>query len=146
MFFLLPCEAAYSNQSSISSRVLTCIVHAFICVRIDYCNSLLFGLPKVCLSPLQSVLNAAARIFAQFSHTSHISAFIFDHLHWLPLIARIQLKIATLIYHSHIFQAPSICVMLSAFHLSLSHEQGLLWLRHEPLQSLALHFGTSFLL
>src|SRR6218665_1266424 len=38
--------------------------------------------------------------------TSHISAFMFDHLHWLPLIARIQLKVLTLIYCSHIDQAP----------------------------------------
>src|SRR6218665_2894178 len=39
--------------------------------------------------------------------TSHISAFMFDHLHWLPLIARIQLKVLTLIYRSHIGQAPT---------------------------------------
>src|SRR6218665_1277891 len=31
---------------------------------------------------------------------------MFDHLHWLPLIARIQLKVLTLIYRSHIGQAP----------------------------------------
>ena len=31
---------------------------------------------------------------------------MFDHLHWLPLIARIQLKVLTLIYHSHIGEAP----------------------------------------
>ena len=30
--------------------------------------------------------------------------------------------------------------------ISLSHERGLLWLRHEPLQSLVLHFGTNFFL
>src|SRR6218665_3555955 len=31
---------------------------------------------------------------------------MFDHLHWLPLIARIQLKVLTFIYHMHIGQAP----------------------------------------
>ena len=31
---------------------------------------------------------------------------MFDHLHSLPLIVRIQLKILTLIYRSHIGQAP----------------------------------------
>src|SRR6218665_3980410 len=31
---------------------------------------------------------------------------MFDHLHWPPLIARIQLKVLTLIYRSHIGQAP----------------------------------------
>src|SRR6218665_2044240 len=73
---------------------------------IDYCNSLLVGLPKVRLSPIQSVLNAAARLVGRHPRTSHISAFMFDHLHWLPLIARIQLKVLTLTYRSHIGQAP----------------------------------------
>src|SRR6218665_503457 len=35
-----------------------------------------------------------------------LHAFMFDHLHWLPLIARIQLKVLTLIYLKHIGQAP----------------------------------------
>ena len=74
----------------------------FVCSRIDYCNSLLIGLPKVRLSPIQSVLNAAARLVGRLPRASHISAFMFDHLHWLPLIARIQLKVLTLIYRSHI--------------------------------------------
>src|SRR6218665_4032144 len=39
-------------------------------------------------------------------HTYTVSAFMFDYLHWLPLIARIQLKALTLIYRSHIGQAP----------------------------------------
>src|SRR6218665_250352 len=73
---------------------------------IDYCNSLLVGLPKVRLSPIQSVLNAAARLVGRLPRTPHISAFMFDHLHWLPLIARIQLKVLTLIYRSHIGRAP----------------------------------------
>ena len=33
-------------------------------------------------------------------------AFMFDYLHWLPLIPRIQLKVLTLIYRSHIGQTP----------------------------------------
>ena len=38
--------------------------------------------------------------------TTHISAFMFDHLHWLPLIAQIQLKVLTLIHRLHIGQVP----------------------------------------
>src|SRR6218665_1125555 len=50
--------------------------------------------------------------------TSHISAFMFDHLHWLPLIARIQLKVLTFIYLSHIGQAPR--YLRDLFHLPSS--------------------------
>src|SRR6218665_2878705 len=80
---------------------------SFICSRVDYCNSLLVGLPKVRLTPLQSVLNAVARLIARLplssSHVPHF-AFMFDHLHWLPLIARIQLEVLTLTYRLR--QAP----------------------------------------
>src|SRR6218665_2684430 len=40
-----------------------------------------------------------------------------------------------------------VCYAHLTVMISLSRRRGLLWLRHEPLQSLALHFGTnSFLL
>src|SRR6218665_3974459 len=63
---------------------------------------------KVRLSPLQSVLNTAARLIAPLPRicTSYITAFMFDHLRRLPLIARVQLKLLTLIFRSHIGQAP----------------------------------------
>src|SRR6218665_487593 len=48
-------------RRSITPTVFATIVHAFIGSRIDYCNSLLMGLPKSRPSTLQSVLNAAAR-------------------------------------------------------------------------------------
>ena len=72
-------------RKSVSSSTFTSIVHAFVCSRIDYCNSLLVGLPKVRLSPLQSVLNAAARLIARLPRFSHISSFMVEELHWLPL-------------------------------------------------------------
>jgi len=50
--------------------------------------------------------NTAARRIARLPRTPHISAFMFDHLHWLPLIALTQLKILTLIYRSQIDQSP----------------------------------------
>jgi len=69
------------QSDCVSSHVLTSIVHAFVCSRTDYCNSLLVGLPKVRLSHIQSVLNAAtARLIARLPRTSHISAFMFDGL------------------------------------------------------------------
>ena len=37
-------------------------INALVTVRIDYCNSLLYGLPDCSLSRLQRILNTAARI------------------------------------------------------------------------------------
>jgi len=38
------------------------LVHAFITLRVDYCNAVLAGLPKSTTDTLQCVLNAAARL------------------------------------------------------------------------------------
>src|SRR6218665_2175812 len=70
-------------RRSVSPKVFLTIVHAFICTCIDYCNSLLIGLPKTRLAPLQSVLNAAARMIARLPPYSHISDYMINELHWL---------------------------------------------------------------
>ena len=38
------------------------LVHAFITSKVDYCNSLLYGVPKYLLLRLQREINCAARI------------------------------------------------------------------------------------
>ena len=47
------------------------LVHAFITSRVDYCNSLLYGLPNYQLNKLQRVLNASARLVSLGFATSH---------------------------------------------------------------------------
>jgi hypothetical protein len=77
--------------------MLTAIVHAFICRRIDYSNSLFVGLPKVRLFSLQSVLNSAARLIAHIPRFAHIFTYMIDVLHWLPIASRIQYKVLLLV-------------------------------------------------
>ena len=93
-------------RRSVPSPIFSSMVHAFVCSRIDYCNSLLMGLPKLRLAPLQSVLNAAARLIARLPRFSHISTFMTEDLHWLPLTARIQFKILFLTCKTFLGQAP----------------------------------------
>src|SRR6218665_152841 len=46
------------------------------------CISRLIGLPQTRLAPLQSVLNAAARMIARLPPYSHISDYMINELHW----------------------------------------------------------------
>jgi hypothetical protein len=50
-------------------RSVKLLVHALVLSRIDYANSLLFGLPKSLLVKLQRVQNAAARLIVGVGNT-----------------------------------------------------------------------------
>ena len=68
------------------------LVHAFFTSRVDYCNSLLYGLPASQLNKVQRVLNTAARLVCCAPRFSHITPLMYE-LHWLPLKQRIHFKI-----------------------------------------------------
>ena len=68
------------------------LVHALIMGRIDYCNSLLYGLPAIHISKLQRIQNCAARLVCSISRYSHITPTLYS-LHWLPVIFRIDFKV-----------------------------------------------------
>ena len=57
------------------------LIHALGTVRIDYCNSLLYGLPEYSLDRLQKILNTAARILRRVPKFDHITETLMD-LHW----------------------------------------------------------------
>ena len=57
----------------LSPELVRTLVHAFIIVRIDYCNSLLFFLTSVHLLKLQRLQNAAARLISNVPRYSHIT-------------------------------------------------------------------------
>ena len=68
------------------------LLHGLVMGRVDYCNSLLFGLPVGHLGKLQSVQNSAAGIICNISRYDHITP-VLRSLHWLPIEYRISFKV-----------------------------------------------------
>ena len=66
--------------------------------RINYCNSLLVGLPQYLIERYQGVQNATARSVLRTPRSEHISPLL-QNLHWLLVNKRILHKVAAL-YHA----------------------------------------------
>ena len=73
------------------------IIHAFITSKLDYCNSLLFGLPKKSLLRLKRIQNTAIRIITLCERHDNITPHL-KALHWLPIHLRIEYKIILLTF------------------------------------------------
>ncbi len=73
------------------------LVQSLVISRIDYTNSLLYGLPKIQLNRLQRIQNKAARIVTRTPKYDHITPILID-LHWLPVEQRVTYKVALQVY------------------------------------------------
>ncbi|KAK3572629.1 hypothetical protein QTP86_001136 [Hemibagrus guttatus] len=90
----------------LSTQATQVLVQSLVILRLDYCNSLLAGLPLNAIRPLQMIQNAAARLvfnLPKFSHTTPL----LRSLHWLPVAARIRYKTLMLAYKAKNGPAPS---------------------------------------
>ncbi|KAK3545793.1 hypothetical protein QTP70_013127 [Hemibagrus guttatus] len=90
----------------LSTQATQVLVQSLVISRLDYCNSLLAGLPLNAIRPLQMIQNAAARLvfnLPKFSHTTPL----LRSLHWLPVAARIRFKTLMLAYKAKNGPAPS---------------------------------------
>ena len=84
-------------RSSLTRKACETLVQAYVTSRLDYCNVLLYGLPKYLLDRLQKVQNSAARVVALSPKREHITPVLAD-LHWLPVEYRIHFKILLYTY------------------------------------------------
>ena len=90
-----PCKIYWSFVKMCPGNLLEiCLIGFLIASRVDYCNSVLYGLSSQVIRRLQMVLNAAARLVVSVGRYEHITPALRDVLHWLPVPQRTQSKIA----------------------------------------------------
>jgi len=78
-----------SVHRSLTTEATRALVQAFISCHLDYCNSVLAGVPDVYLQRLQSVQNVAARLVSGARRHNHITPVLVSW-HWLPVCQRIM--------------------------------------------------------
>ena len=109
---LLPASSNTTVRHSLTSSAIQTLVHAFICTRVDFSNSLLYGTSAYLLDRLQSVLNSAARLILRIRKYDPISAAIRRDLHWLPVPFRIRYKLNSITSHCLAGHAPEYLIEL----------------------------------
>ena len=89
----------HSIRGFLTTDAVKTLVCSLVLSRIDYCNSLLAGLPQCHLQKIQYVQNAAARLIFRAPKSDHVSPLL-QKLHWLPISCRIEHKVSSLCYNS----------------------------------------------
>ena len=69
--------------------------HALVSSRLDYANSIMYGMSKSLTTKLQRQQNTLTRVVLRTNRSSSAGPLL-SELHWLPVASRIQFKIATL--------------------------------------------------
>ena len=80
----LPCDQRHHDQKS--AKLLA---NALVSSRLDYCNSLLFGIAETDLTKLQRILNRLARVVTKSPPFTR-SVPLLRSLYWLPVKYRVH--------------------------------------------------------
>ena len=107
------CQNAYCHLHNIRririflSQEATCaIIHVFITSQIDYCNSLMNGLPENLIKKPQRVQNTAAtQVFNLRKYDRIIPVLV--TLHWLPVKCRVGFKTLLIVFKGLHGKAPT---------------------------------------
>ena len=76
----------------LSEEAASNLVRSLVLSKLDYCNSLLYGLPDYLLHRLQLVQNNAARLIFRKKKSDNVTPLLMQ-LHWLPVKQQILFKV-----------------------------------------------------
>ena len=135
----------------LSKSVSVSLANALVTSRIDYCNSLLYGITVKQSRRLQLVQNTLCRIINHLPKYSRISRHL-KLLHWLPVEFRITFKILLITYKAlNTHQPPYLSALLSPYNCNRQTRRsnpGNKYLHIPPFQQKIHksknHFGWSF--
>ena len=104
-------------RSSLDINTATILANSLVSSKIDYCNSLYFGLPATSINRLQKIQNSLARVvYPSVKRHHHITPTL-RKLHWLPVTQRIQFKIASITFKTLQYKQPSYLFELLTPHV-----------------------------
>ena len=92
-------------RNLLSYDACSTIIHALISCQLDYCNYILYNVPKSKTDRLQRLQNQCARILTKSPRREHITPILMK-LHWLKIQDRIIYKMLMLTYKSYYNMAP----------------------------------------
>jgi len=106
-----------SVRRSLSRHALLTLVRALIVSKVDYCNSVLAGIPGQLQDRLQSVLNAAAHLVYSARRSERITPLLRE-LHWLRAPERVTFRLCVLAYRCLHGTASAILLRAFSGHLT----------------------------
>ena len=92
-------------KSFLTSKEKCTLLTALVLSKLDYCNSLYYGINSSLLDKLQVVQNSAARLIFNKRRFDHSTGLLFQ-LHWLPVRDRIKYKVNLLTHKALYHPAP----------------------------------------
>ena len=86
-----------SIPKNLNKEACHTLINGLIMSHLDYCNSILAGIPKKLINKLQHIQNLCAKLILSGGRYDSSTQALKD-LHWLPIGSRIDFKILTLIH------------------------------------------------
>jgi hypothetical protein len=94
-------------RSSLDTASTALLATSLVSTKLDYCNSLFYGLPSSTINRIQRIQNSLARVVVPSTRRYHHISPVLKELHWLPVSQRITYKIASLTFKTLHYKQPS---------------------------------------